>query len=68
MPLIKGRSLGQVAKLRAMVDWHLEMAAELERSGKFDQARLHLQRANLLKPAAHSPQNSRQLLLSPLMI
>ena len=55
MPLIKGRSPGQVATLRAMVDWHLEMAAELERTGKFDQARLHLQRANLLKPAAHSP-------------
>lgn len=55
MPGVKGRSPGQIAKLRAMVDWHLEMAAKLERSGKFDQARLHLMRANLLKPAATSP-------------
>jgi Flp pilus assembly protein TadD len=55
MPTVKGRSPGQVAKLRAMVDWHLEMAAKLERSGKFNQARRHLMRANLLKPAATSP-------------
>jgi Flp pilus assembly protein TadD len=38
-----------------MQGWHLEMAAELERAGKFDQARLHLMRANLLQPAATSP-------------
>jgi len=55
MPLISGRSPGQVAKIRAMQDWHMGMAAELERTGKFDQARLHLMRANLLKPAATSP-------------
>lgn len=55
MPSIKGRSPGQVAKVRAMMDWHLDMAAELERSGKFDLARLHLMRASLLKPAATSP-------------
>lgn len=55
MPQVKGRSPSQIAKLRAMVDWHLDMAAELERSGKFDQARIHLIRANLLKPAATSP-------------
>ncbi|MGA3683376.1 hypothetical protein [Pseudomonas graminis] len=55
MPQVNGRSLNQIAKLQAMVDWHLEMAAELERSGKFDQARIHLIRANLLKPAATPP-------------
>ena len=38
-----------------MMDWHLDMAAELERSGKFDQARMHWMRANLLEPAATSP-------------
>jgi len=38
-----------------MLDWHLDMAAELERSGKFDQARVHLIRAGLLKPAATHP-------------
>jgi Flp pilus assembly protein TadD len=37
------------------MDWHLDMAAELERSGRFDQARMHLMQANLLKPAATSP-------------
>jgi hypothetical protein len=55
MPLINGRSPGQIAKLLAVMDWHLDMAAELERSGKFDQARMHLMRANLLEPAATSP-------------
>jgi hypothetical protein len=34
-----------------MMDWHLDMAAELERSGKFEHARMHLIRANLLEPA-----------------
>lgn len=34
---------------------HLDMGAELERSGKFDQARIHLMQANLLKPVATSP-------------
>ncbi len=28
---VKGRSPGQIAKVSAMKDWHLEMAAELER-------------------------------------
>jgi hypothetical protein len=37
------------------MDWHLDMAAELGRSGKFDQARMHLMRANLLKPVATPP-------------
>jgi hypothetical protein len=37
-----------------MMDWHLDMATELERAGKFDHARVHLIRANLLKPAATS--------------
>jgi hypothetical protein len=55
MPHVKGRSAAQIAKLQAMRDWHLDMAAELERSGKFDLARLHLLRANLLKPAATFP-------------
>jgi len=55
MPLMKGRSPAQIARLRVMVDWHLEMAAELERSSKFEQARVHLMRANLLKAAATSP-------------
>ncbi|MBD8598984.1 hypothetical protein [Pseudomonas sp. CFBP 8772] len=54
MPTVKGRSTGQVAKLQAMMDWHLDMATELERAGKFDHARIHLIRANLLKPAATS--------------
>lgn len=55
MPHEKGRSPGQVARLRAMVDWHLDAAAQLERAGKFEQARIHLMRANLLKPAATYP-------------
>lgn len=55
MPTIKGRSPSQVAKIRAMMDWHLDMAAQLECAGKFDLARLHLVRANLLKPAATPP-------------
>lgn len=55
MPQEKGRSPGQVARLRAMVDWHLDAAAHLERAGKFEQARIHLMRANLLKPAATYP-------------
>lgn len=55
MPQVNGRSRSQIARIQAMVDWHLEIAAELERSGKFDQARLHLIRANLLKPAATTP-------------
>jgi hypothetical protein len=55
MPQLKGRSPAQIANLRAMLDWHLDMAAELERSGKFDQARVHLIRAGLLKPAATHP-------------
>lgn len=55
MPKVKGRSPGQIAKLQAMMDWHLDMAAELKRSGKFEQARMHLMRANLLKPAATCP-------------
>lgn len=55
MPRIKGRSPGQIAKIRAMMDWHLDMAAELERAGKFNQARQHLARAALLKHAANSP-------------
>jgi hypothetical protein len=38
-----------------MLGWHLDMAAELERSGKFDLARLHLVWTNLLKPAPTSP-------------
>lgn len=50
MPTLKGRSPGQVAKLRAMMEWHLDMATELERAGGFDHARVHLIRANLLKP------------------
>ena len=60
MPTVKGRSPAQIAKLQAMLDWHLDMAAELERSGKFDLARLHLIRANLLKPAATSPLNEQR--------
>jgi hypothetical protein len=54
MPVVKGRSPGQIANIRAMISWHMEMAAELERSGKFDQARIHLIRANLLEPAVTS--------------
>jgi hypothetical protein len=55
MPQIKGRSPAQLARVQAMLDWHLDMAAELERSGRFVQARAHLLRANLLKPAASYP-------------
>lgn len=55
MPFVKGRSPGQISNIRAMISWHMEMAAELERSGKFDQARIHLIRANLLEPAVASP-------------
>lgn len=54
MPSSTGRSQAQIAKIRAMYDWHMEMAAALERAGKFDQARAHLLRANLLKSAAES--------------
>lgn len=53
MPQVKGRSPAQDARLRDMVDRHLDTAAELERAGKFEQA--HLMRANLLKPAATYP-------------
>lgn len=55
MPTVKGRSPGQIAKIRKMVEWHLDMAAELERDGEFDQARQHLARADLLKHAAKNP-------------
>lgn len=55
MPNVKGRSPAQLANLQEMLNWHLHMAAELERSGKFDQARVHLIRAHLLKPATTCP-------------
>lgn len=55
MPLVKRRSPGQIANIRSMIAWHQEMAAQLGRSGKTDQARTHLIRANLLEPAVASP-------------
>lgn len=55
MPNVKGRSPAQLANLQEMLNWHLNMATELERSGKFDQARVHLIRAHLLKPATTCP-------------
>jgi hypothetical protein len=33
MPTVKGRNQSQIAKVRMMLDWHLDTAAELERSG-----------------------------------
>lgn len=51
MPQAKGRSPGRSLD-SVHGDWHLDTAAELERAGKFEQARIPLMRASLLKPAA----------------
>lgn len=48
---MSNRSKRQIASIRTMYEWHLEMAARLELNGKFEEASVHLARAKLLEPA-----------------
>lgn len=48
---MSNRSQRQIASIRTMYEWHLDMAARLEFIGRFNESVLHLNRAKLLEPA-----------------